>query len=678
MQLMDTAVGHLAVFYGTPPTLVSSAYPLNGYLGERAMDRFTRLCAEMGVASETIGAASLTAPMGPQVDDHLADLLQMVEDTDCGLLFESRSQFGLGYRSNASMGNQAAAATFSYTAALLDPALEPAYDDQLTKNNITVTNWTGYTQGAILTAGPMSVLNPPNGVGNGYTYARTVAAAADSQLPGIANFLLTVGTVDEVRFPVITLKQIRAANAAQFAAVPALRVGDYFQVTNMPAYAGTATAKQLMWGYSETLNAKEWTFSFNAVPETPWETGFSPGTVQLAQLPGGSGVSSQAPGAGGSVIENGSITPAMLSQGITIHTLGGNAVTISVAAPANPNLNDMWIASATGLISQWNGTSWVPVLFDGTATIQAGTITSALIRAGTVVAGNIAAGTITAALLASGIVVANIIDGTTVNAAQYISTGTQGEFLAYSGTPGAGNLITSLSGVAGTDGFGNAYAKGIEVHSGGLILDNQGSAPGAVAGASSFYSSVAGRPRYLSQSGDDNILERGAVNVAPFTVGNTTTPTVCSGNLIYKGTAASNQSSMFEIEINGAFHTGASVLQQVLFQLFVDGTGTGNTITIGTAGLNANVFYAYSIRFRLAVLASGSPGTATMVIDGTFCQQSVPVGSTTNTEHALGTTNSSISFTSTADHTMQIRGWFGNTSTSQEIDTYITRTTLYN
>ena len=610
MQLMDTAAGHVAVFYGTPPTLVSSAYPLGGYQGERAMDRFTRLCGEMGIAAETIGSPAATAPMGPQVDDTLSNLLQMVEDTDCGLLFESRNQFGLGYRSNASMGNQAAAAVFPYTSALLDTSLAPVFDQQLTRNNVTVTNWTGYTQGAILTAGAMSVLNPPNGIGNGYAYTRSVAAAADSQLPGIANFLLNLGTVDEVRIPVVTLKMVRSANAAFFGIVPALRPGDYFQITNMPSYGGPATAKQLVQGYSETLNAREWTFSFNAVPETPWETGFSPGTVQLAQLPGGAATTSQAPGAGGSVIANGSITPAMLNSGITVHTLGGNAVTISVAAPATPNLNDMWIASATGLLSQWNGTAWIPVQFDGSAVIQAGTITSALIRAGTIVAGNIAAGTITSALLASGIVVAGIVDATTVNAAQYVASGTSGEFLAYSGPPAAGNLVTSISPVSGSDSFGNAYASGVEVKLGGLVLDNQTVAPTPVTGASLFYSSGGGRPRYLAQSGADLVLERSGISTVQFNQGNVITAQPMSGILAYLAGEA-QISSEYEIEIFGLANAPSTIanVQTLDWRLYMDGTNFGGGFTIGATVFSSTATnsqpFAYTVRFVISVQSTG-------------------------------------------------------------------------
>jgi len=443
--LMDTAVGHLSVTYGAVPLMVPAAYALGGYAGELALDRFTRICAEMGIAAETIGTAATSAAMGPQVDDTLTNVLQSIEDTDMGLLFESRTQFGLGYRTLASMANQAAAATISYNAGVLDPSLAPVYDDSLTRNNVTVTNQsTGYTQQAILTAGPMSILNPPNGIGNGYAYPRTVNAAADSQIPGIANWLLNVGSVDEVRFPVITLKMVRASAAPLFAAIPGLRPGDYLQITNPPSFLTASTVRQLAVGYTETIGGspKEWTFAFNTVPESPYETGFSAGTVQTAQLPGSGAVTSTAPGAGGlgGLLQNGSITPAMLNAGITVKTLGGNRITISASAPANPDADDIWIASATGLISQWNGSAWAPFKFDGSATIVANTIG--------------------AAQLAAGIVYAGIVDATTITGATFIATGSSGEVLVYSGTPASGNLVFSISPAAGTDANGNAYLSG--------------------------------------------------------------------------------------------------------------------------------------------------------------------------------------------------------------------------
>lgn len=666
--LMDTAVGHCSVTYGAVPLMVPAAYALNGYSGEFAMDRFTRICGEMGIAAETIGTASSTAAMGPQVDDTLTNVLQSVEDVDMGLLFESRGQFGLGYRSLASMANQAAAATINYAAAILDPSLAPVYDDSLTRNNVTVTNQsTGYTQQAILTVGAMSVLNPPSGIGNGYAHQRTVNAAANSQIGPIANWLLNIGSVDEVRFPVITVKLARASAAPLFAALPGIRPGDYLQITNPPSFLTSATIKQLAWGYTETIGVNRWNLAFNTVPETPWETGFSPGTVQLAQIPGSGAVTSTAPGAGGlgGLLQNGSITPSMLNQGITVKTLGGNRITISVGAPANPDTNDIWIASGTGLISQWDGAAWQPFKFDASATIQAGTI----------VAANIATGTLTASLIAAGQVYAGFVDATTIQALQYIATGTQGEFMAYNGTPGGTTLATSISGRAGTDTYSNAFAQGVEVHQGGLILDNQGSAPPAVTGASVFYSSVAGRPRYLSAAGASSILERSEVNVGTQTVGNTTTPTEISAQMAYFGGEA-NQSSEYEMEIEGSvtWANAGQTQQTLLFALYADGANWAGQQTIGAVALNAGDGGHYWVRYLFSCTTSGSSGlfvvnTTGVLARDTANRQSSGAGSGA----LLGNQATGVSLDTTANHTFAIRAWWGGTSTGQTLTSYRTK-----
>jgi hypothetical protein len=667
--LMDTAVGHLSVTYGAVPLMVPAAYALGGYAGEFAMDRFTRICSEMGIAAETIGTASATAAMGPQVDDTLTNVLQSVEDTDLGLLFESRTQFGLGYRTLTSMANQAAAATISYTAARLDPSLAPAFDDSLTRNNVTITNQsTGYTQQAILTAGPMSISNPPAGIGNGYNYTRTVNAASDTQIAGIANWLLNVGSVDEIRFPVITVKMVRAENAGLFAAIPGIRPGDYLQITSPPAFLTASTVKQLAVGYTETIRGtpREWTFAFNAVPESPYETGFSPGTVQTAQLPGSGAVTSTAPGAGGlgGLLQNGSITPAMLNQGITIKTLGGTLTTISASAPATPNTGDIWIASATGLISQWNGSSWVPFKFDASATIQAGTI----------VASNIAASTITAGLLAAGIVVAGIVDATTVQALQFIASGTQGEFLAYAGTPGAATLATVISGRAGTDPYGTAFAEGVEVKQGGLILDNQGSAPSAVSGASLFYSSGGGRPRYLAQSGADLVLERSGVSTVQFNQGNTGTAANMSTAFSYLANEA-QISSEYEIEVMGSMTPATTLANSTTFdwRLYMDGSNFGGGFTIGTAmfGTQTDHGYAFTIRFVITVQSTGAGGAVHVHSDGSLSGTTNP--KTQDNSLDVGGDADNVAFDSTANHTFQLKAFFGSTQTGQGATTYRTK-----
>lgn len=229
------------------------------------------------IDAETVTAGKLLyvdyvrggAAMGPQVDDKLVNVLQAIEDLDRGLLSETTSMFGLGYRTLASMRNQTAVLTLDYSLAELAGSLEPTYDDQLTRNDVTVSRTNGSSVEVVDTTSLMSVNDPPNGVGS-YTYSLSVAAESDAQLQGIANWILTLGTVDEERYPVVTVDLRRSEVASLFATVPALVPGDFFQITNPPPFLPASTIKQLAYGFAETLNNFEWNIEINAVPESAY------------------------------------------------------------------------------------------------------------------------------------------------------------------------------------------------------------------------------------------------------------------------------------------------------------------------------------------------------------------------------------------------------------------------
>jgi hypothetical protein len=689
--LMDTAVGHCSVTYSSPASMVSAASALAGYPGEKAADRFTRICTELGITAELIGTASASAAMGPQVDGTIADVLQSIEDTDMGLLFESRSQFGLGYRCLNSLANQSAGATFNYAGAPgIDPSLSPVYDDALTRNNVIITNWTGYSQQAIITTGPMSVSSPPSGIGNGYGYQRTINAAADSQLPAIASWLINLGGCDEIRFPVITVKLARAAAASMFATIPGLFIGDYLQITNMPAaWMPSGTVKQLIWGYSEVIGPKQWDFSWNTVPESPYETGFSPGTVTSAQIPGGSEVVSTAPGAGGlaGLLANGLITPSMLSEGITVKNLGGTRTTIAASAPANPDTNDIWISSTTGLISQWNGSSWAPFKFDASATIQAASIVTA----------NIAASAITSSLIAAGTVVAGIVDATTVLAASYIATNAGGEFYAYdTSSPSSGHLVNSIAGASGTDSASNTFPKGL--YSQQLTLKDQSSAPASFASSSVLYTSSSGRLRYISSAGPDLVLDRSVLDLTSVSMGTQTIAQRMSSNLAYLANEA-QVGSEYEIEIDGTITTPTSTttsLPVYNFSFFVDGAGAGaNNVTFGGVMLTAGVTVAFCVRARLTLNTIGAGGSGNVAFDGGASIQfngatQFNLGNySPTTAHGGGGQGSTpinqlstgVAFDTTANHNLAIYGNWGTssgTSLDQSAITYRTRKTRRN
>jgi hypothetical protein len=352
--------------------------------------------------------------------------------------------------------------------------------------------------------------------------------------------------------------------------------------------------------------------------------------------------------------------PGSLIQAGTITATQIAAATITASQIAASTITASQIAASTITASQ----------------IAASTITSAQIAAGTITASNIQSGTITAGLLAAGIVVANIVNGTTITGASIVADGTSGEILVYSGTPATGNLIGSWSGGGGTDASGNAYSAGLQVQTGGLILSNQGSAPGAVSGAGLLYCGGNGRPFFVDATGKSSSLERSVVNVAAFTVGNTTTPTAASAYMTY-GANEGTQSSEYEIEIDGSFTTGTTT-EPVNFQLYIDGSASGPHATIGGTGLTVSSTYFYTIRCRLAVLSSSA---AVMAIDG-----NVSKSASANSQGAgnipinfpIAAQNPSTSFDYTTAHTFQIYAWFSTAFSGQGMTTQRTRLTRRN
>ena len=257
-------------------TLVNLSPIVNGYAGELVADRIERLCTEQGIGFELVGTDTDTPQMGPQQDDTLVNVLQSCVDLDRGQLYEPRDMLGLAYRTRASLQGQNPAIIPDYSAGTLAGSLSPTDDDQLSRNDITVTRNGGSSSVAVLNDGsPMSISDPPNGIGD-YTYSLTVQAYADSQLANLAAWMLTVGTVDEYRFPTITFDLTRTEVAGLFGAIAALDVGDYVQVVNPPFFLQVAPISQLCWGFTETINAYKWTISINAVPESPYSEGDPP------------------------------------------------------------------------------------------------------------------------------------------------------------------------------------------------------------------------------------------------------------------------------------------------------------------------------------------------------------------------------------------------------------------
>ena len=274
-DLTDTVVGHSSI-QSDWESLFDLASPLDAWQGEQAGNRFTRLCGENGIAARVYGAPDTTVAMGAQSPDTFTDLLQQIEDADHGQLFEPRQALALGYRPLAALVSQSPLVTIDYSAAELGGAdLQPTYDDQFTRNDITAQRASGNVSGAnyryqLDDGTDMSISPPPDGVGD-YANQVSVNVWEDSQLPDQAGWLVHVGTVDEARWPAMPVNMARAEVAGIYWDVLTADIGDYVQIINPPAQLPPDPIRQLAWGLKEDLGGFFFQIEWNGVPESPYE-----------------------------------------------------------------------------------------------------------------------------------------------------------------------------------------------------------------------------------------------------------------------------------------------------------------------------------------------------------------------------------------------------------------------
>jgi hypothetical protein len=267
------AIGHVTV-YDSISTIFDVFDELTGFDGESADRRIERLCTEEGIRLRRVGILNDSAAMGPQRSATLIDLLHEAEAADGGILYETRDVFGLGYRTRKSMYSQAPAATLDYEGSQLS-TIEPTEDDQLTRNDITVTRTGGSSARVTLDTGPLSVQAPPDGVGR-YDEAVELNLFDDTTLQDQAGWRVGLGTVDEPRFPQIGVNLAHPTFVGDDRLsddVRELDVGDRLVVENPPAWLPPGDISQLAQGFTERISTLGHDITVNCSPESPWRVG---------------------------------------------------------------------------------------------------------------------------------------------------------------------------------------------------------------------------------------------------------------------------------------------------------------------------------------------------------------------------------------------------------------------
>jgi hypothetical protein len=326
-----------------------------GFAGEPAGTRIARLCAEEGVTLVPAGDPAVTEPMGPQRISTLTDLLQECADTDGGILADAREVLGLWYRTRMSLYNQAPRLMLDYEQGHFDEVPEPVEDDQRTRNDVTISRRSGSSARHTITDGPLSVQDPPNGVGI-YEFAATVNPESDARLADYAGWAAFQGTIDEARYPNLSTHLHR--NTALIPTARVVELGDVISVDNLPtAFLPPDTALGMAQGYTEFRDGIKRQMAWLTTPAVAFEIGVVENVgSQLHAAVNSSATSMQVATTGTSTLGHAPRWTVDDAQFQFDWKVGGERVTVTdITPPASPTF-------ATGTVDHDDNASLTPGL----------------------------------------------------------------------------------------------------------------------------------------------------------------------------------------------------------------------------------------------------------------------------------------------------------------------------
>ncbi|GHJ01621.1 hypothetical protein TPA0906_34860 [Streptomyces olivaceus] len=268
-DLNGMALGHISVWPSDEVFGYAGAF--GAWSGETAPQRMLRLASEENVPLAFAPGPVAAELVGPQKLEALLNLFQEAADADGGMLLELRSRPGLLYRERSSMYSQAPKLALSYDRAPgLAAPFEPVDDDTTVRNDRTVKRDGGSEGRAVLEEGPLSVQNPPAGIGL-YDDSVTLSLHSDTQAEPIAYWRLWLGTQDTPRYP--TVKILLHKAPALIPAVLALNEGDLVRITDLPKWVGFGDVDLIVDGIHHAASLMQWTVTLNCQPADPWRVG---------------------------------------------------------------------------------------------------------------------------------------------------------------------------------------------------------------------------------------------------------------------------------------------------------------------------------------------------------------------------------------------------------------------
>lgn len=229
---LDGGFGHLIGVKGVTDNLQAGSITqaFNGFVGEVAASRFSRLLTEENLTGTVVGTVAETAPMGPQRPSTLQDLLKEIRDTEDAFIMDDWATIGLKMFTRRSTMNQAVALALTFPTQVAYP-LDEVTDDLGVANIVTVTNSRGAEYTASLDTGPLSTLVPPLGIGEAKASYDVNVADETLQLQQLAEWYLGKSTINRSRYPKVKIDLL--AHPELISAVEGVEPSDRITITGL-------------------------------------------------------------------------------------------------------------------------------------------------------------------------------------------------------------------------------------------------------------------------------------------------------------------------------------------------------------------------------------------------------------------------------------------------------------
>lgn len=294
-DLNGAAWSHVWIGENTLP-FVGDTFMLvsDGYRGELASDRITRLSMEEGVS--VVVEPGTSAALGAQPRNNFLDAVDSAADADYGIRYEAGN--GLGFRPLSARYNQDVTFALSVAAGEIDEPPEPVLDDQRVRNDWTVARTDGSSA---------QVVDEDHIAAEArYEDSATINVQTDAVLVGNAEWRLYLGTRPRWRWPGIQLNFARNPTL-----IPTWRGRPFaprLTVTTGLDQAAGADPDVIAEGYDCTLWPHGWTVDLACSDAVSYDTGvYDTGRYDSASTTLASGVSSSAVSLSFSTVDLGDI-----------------------------------------------------------------------------------------------------------------------------------------------------------------------------------------------------------------------------------------------------------------------------------------------------------------------------------------------------------------------------------